>query len=99
MKFDIFISNLGGISVILFLMALCFFCLYSLLEFKDDKRKCKKVVKVKVKKKEAEWRICCDGWYPYCSNCCYEPPYVSNTDMRTPYCPNCGCKMKMECDK
>ena len=69
MKFDIFTSNLGGISVILFLMAGGLFCLYCLLDFTDDKKECKKVVKVKVKKKEAEWRICCDGWYPYCSNC------------------------------
>ena len=49
--------------------------------------------------KHAEWRICCDGWYPYCSNCSYEPerPTIHN-DNRTPYCPNCGAKMKLECD-
>jgi DNA-directed RNA polymerase subunit RPC12/RpoP len=43
--------------------------------------------------KHAEWRICCDGWYPYCSNCGYEPPWVVHIDMRTPRCPYCGAKM------
>jgi hypothetical protein len=46
--------------------------------------------------KHAEWRICCDGWYPYCSNCGYEPPWVAHIDMRTPRCPYCGAKMRKE---
>lgn len=42
------------------------------------------------------WIINCDGYYPYCSKCGYEPPWVAHKDMRTPYCPNCGKKMKLE---
>lgn len=48
------------------------------------------------KPKEAVWIICPDGYYPYCSNCGYEPPWVENKDMRTPYCPICGYKMRKE---
>lgn len=33
------------------------------------------------------WKINCDGYYPYCSECLYEPEELSN------YCPNCGAKM------
>lgn len=51
---------------------------------------------IESEKKTAEWRINCDGYYPYCSECSYEPPYVSGRDMRTPYCPNCGSKMRLE---
>ena len=40
-----------------------------------------------------EWKINCDGDYPYCSNCKSEPPGREMTD----FCPNCGAKMgKME---
>lgn len=46
--------------------------------------------------KQGVWKICCDGYYPYCSECSYEPPWVFNRDMRTPYCPNCGAEMRME---
>ncbi len=42
--------------------------------------------------KHAEWKINCDGYYPYCSNCINEPPGREMTD----YCPNCGAKMKEE---
>lgn len=38
---------------------------------------------------EAHWEICCDGYYPYCSNCRHEP---KNGEM-TKHCPNCGAKM------
>lgn len=38
----------------------------------------------------AKWEICCDGYYPYCSNCKNEPKNKEMTD----YCPNCGAKMK-----
>lgn len=48
--------------------------------------------------KQATWRICADGYYPYCSNCSYEPPWIKYKDMLTPYCPNCGCKMSKESD-
>lgn len=43
------------------------------------------------------WIIDCDGYYPYCSLCKYEPerPY-SRADNRTSYCPNCGAKMRKE---
>lgn len=47
--------------------------------------------------KEATWLICSDGYYPFCSNCLYEPePPRLHEDNRTPYCPNCGYKMKKE---
>ena len=44
----------------------------------------------------ARWEINRDGYYPYCTNCEYEPPYVAGKDMRTPYCPRCGAKMDEE---
>ena len=44
--------------------------------------------------KHGEWDICCDGYYPYCSECGYEPPWANGRDMRTKYCPECGAKMK-----
>lgn len=37
----------------------------------------------------AKWEINCDGYYPYCSNCCYEPP----RDQISKFCPECGCAM------
>ena len=43
--------------------------------------------------KHGEWLICCDGYYPYCSECGYEPPWVQGRDMRTNYCPECGAIM------
>ena len=43
----------------------------------------------------ATWIISSDGYYPYCSNCGYEPPYTKE-DNRTPYCPKCGEKMELE---
>lgn len=47
--------------------------------------------------KQGEWIICCDGYYPYCSLCGYEPKRpMGNYDNRTPYCPNCGAKMRKE---
>ena len=47
-----------------------------------------------VEVKHSEWEINCDGYYPYCKACGYEPPYVSSKDMRTKYCPGCGAKME-----
>ena len=38
----------------------------------------------------AHWEICSDGYYPYCSNCKYEP---KNGEM-TKHCPNCGAEMR-----
>jgi len=38
---------------------------------------------------KAKWEICCDGYYPYCSNCHKEP---QGREM-TRYCPNCGAEM------
>jgi hypothetical protein len=35
------------------------------------------------------WLINPDGWYPYCSECRYEP---KNGEL-TKFCPNCGAKM------
>lgn len=37
-----------------------------------------------------EWKINCDGYYPYCSNCKSEPPGRKMTD----FCPNCGARME-----
>ena len=37
-----------------------------------------------------EWKINCDGYYPYCSVCKCEPP---GREM-TPFCPMCGAKLK-----
>ena len=39
--------------------------------------------------KHARWEICCDGYYPYCSNCKNEPQGREMTD----FCPNCGARM------
>lgn len=43
--------------------------------------------------KSGEWIISSDGYYPFCSECKYEPPFMGGKDMRTPYCPHCGAKM------
>ena len=45
----------------------------------------------------AVWIICSDGYYPYCSNCGFEPKW-NGGDNRTPKCPNCGARMKNETD-
>lgn len=37
----------------------------------------------------ANWAICCDGYYPFCSECGVEPP---GREMSR-YCPNCGRRM------
>lgn len=45
----------------------------------------------------ATWLISSDGYYPYCSNCGYEPePPNIYKDNRTPFCPQCGEVMKKE---
>ena len=36
-----------------------------------------------------KWEISCDGYYPYCTNCMYEP----KSGVLTNYCPHCGAKM------
>lgn len=38
-------------------------------------------------KKTGKWFINSDGYYPYCSQCKYEPKEM------TRYCPNCGAEM------
>ena len=45
----------------------------------------------------ATWIINPDGYYPYCSKCGYEPevPRI-HADNRTPFCPQCGERMKKE---
>ena len=40
--------------------------------------------------RRGKWVICCDGYYPYCTECGKEP---KSGDM-TNYCPDCGAKMK-----
>lgn len=37
----------------------------------------------------ANWVICCDGYYPFCSVCGEEPPGRKMSR----YCPNCGRRM------
>lgn len=37
-----------------------------------------------------EWKINCDGYYPYCSNCKNEPKNGVMSD----FCPNCGADMR-----
>lgn len=47
----------------------------------------------------AKWIISSDGYYPYCSNCGYEPeaPKI-HSDNRTPFCPQCGESMTVNWD-
>ncbi len=53
-----------------------------------------------VEAKQGVWIISCDGYYPYCNQCGYEPKYpMDGSDNRTPHCPNCGAKMRKECEK
>lgn len=47
--------------------------------------------------KTGVWIISCDGYYPYCSECGFEPePPNIHKDNRTPHCPYCGARMKKE---
>ena len=38
----------------------------------------------------AKWKINCDGYYPYCSNCMTEP----KSGVMSKYCPECGADMR-----
>ena len=50
-----------------------------------------------VEVRHGEWKICSDGYYPYCSRCVYEPEISTRySNNLTPYCPNCGAKMDGE---
>ena len=40
--------------------------------------------------RHGEWKINPDGYYPYCSECRYEPEYGNMTK----YCPECGAKIE-----
>lgn len=42
-------------------------------------------------KKKAKWVISSDGYYPYCSNCYYEPQ--NNNKKLSDICPECGAIM------
>lgn len=42
--------------------------------------------------RHGEWKISCDGYYPYCSVCREEPKGGNMTK----YCPHCGAKMDKE---
>ena len=44
------------------------------------------------KRSQAMWKINCDGYYPYCSNCKTEP----KNGVMSKYCPECGAEMKQE---
>jgi hypothetical protein len=37
-----------------------------------------------------EWKINCDGYYPYCSNCRTEP----KNGVMSNFCPHCGADMR-----
>lgn len=39
--------------------------------------------------KHSKWEISCDGYYPYCLECGYEP----GRDKLTDFCPKCGSRM------
>ena len=66
-------------------------------DIKTELFECKtELLRYKRGAKQGVWRIDCDGYYPYCNQCGYEPPYVSGKDMRTLYCPICGAEMKKE---
>ena len=41
---------------------------------------------------KGEWKICSDGWYPYCFNCGFEP----KNGVMSNFCPHCGANMKGE---
>lgn len=43
-----------------------------------------------VEVRHGEWKINPDGYYPYCSECGYEPEHGNMTK----YCPECGTKME-----
>ena len=45
--------------------------------------------------RRGHWEICCDGYYPYCSECGEEPP--GRIGM-TNFCPNCGADMRGDKD-
>jgi predicted Zn-ribbon and HTH transcriptional regulator len=45
-------------------------------------------VKSESKPKQGKWLINPDGYYPYCSECGYEPKAM------TKFCPECGADMK-----
>jgi hypothetical protein len=62
-------------------------------------RKCVETVPTAdvVEVRHGEWKICSDGYYPYCSRCRYEPEISTRySNNLTPYCPNCGAKMDGE---
>ena len=63
-------------------------CQWQPREYCDFKEKAQPV-------KHARWEICCDGYYPYCSNCKNEPQGREMTD----FCPNCGCRMDGDGDE
>lgn len=41
----------------------------------------------------AKWNVCSDGYYPYCSNCSFEP---ARGESLPEYCPDCGAVMDLE---
>lgn len=41
-------------------------------------------------RERGEWRINCDGYYPYCPNCNEEP----KNGIMTNFCPHCGADMR-----
>ena len=45
-----------------------------------------------VEVRHGEWKICSDGYYPFCSKCGVEP----QSGTMTRFCPDCGAKMDGE---
>lgn len=66
-------------------------CATRLAEYEDTRLSPKEIEKLQSEARvHAEWRICSDGYYPYCEDCGYEPPREAGM---TRYCPNCGARM------
>lgn len=57
-------------------------------DYRTDKTY-KNAIEQAKKGETANWVICCDGYYPFCSGCGEEPPGLEMSR----YCPNCGRRM------
>lgn len=43
--------------------------------------------------RQARWDINCDGYYPYCTYCNYEPPRGLWGSSLPQFCPGCGAEL------
>ena len=69
-------------------------CIKKLLEnaLRLIKRQNEEIEKFKSESHTGKWLINCDGYYPYCSECRYEPIKGKMTN----FCPECGAEMRHE---